>query len=195
MGVYIKIPYMNVSIGIGRKNSPISVVIISVFLIILGVLFVVLIGNEVNRMANWVETTAVIKNIIPTRQGDSIRYEVFVDYSYNGKDYLDQALNSYESSMYVGQIILIRVNPKAPGQFTYGNMGFYNTFMIVGRCLIGFGCGLPICFFGYRYYKKKKQNNNTPDDKNTPNNNEKPKKKLFKKEQAPKDDNLPDYFK
>ena len=86
-------------------------------------IFIAVLGNKFKR--NAVEVNAVISEIESYRDSDGeISHNVYVSYSYNGRDYKDIELNEYGSNMYEGKEILIMIDPDSPRSLRT-NLGIY----------------------------------------------------------------------
>ena len=148
---------MTISIGTGQKNSIRDIIIVSLAMIVFGIIFIVINANQLNKTSGWDETSGTIVEIVsnPSPSGN-IDHDVYVDYYYKEQYFEHRLLNSYESTMYVGKIVTLRVNPTDPNQFIYGEQGFFTAFFAIGGSLIGLGVLIPSIAIPYKLYKKKK---------------------------------------
>jgi len=109
---------------------------------LIGIIFLVvsiIIGlTDAKFKENADEVTAVISRIEGYRDIDGDRnYDVFVDYSYGGRNFQDMPLNMYTSSMYEGKEIEILVDRNNPEKISAGS----NVITIVFFCI---GVGMMV---------------------------------------------------
>ena len=150
---------MSISIGTNRENRIRDIIIVFAVIVIFGVLLIVLNSLNMNKAANWVSLKAEIVDLVPRKAGTTTSYDVFVKYSYGGKEYPYQLLNTYEISMQIHKIIDIKVNPSEPTEIIYASVGFSNTLYIIGGCLIGIGVLVPSIWIPIKIHKKRIKNN------------------------------------
>lgn len=118
-------------------------------------IFIAVLGNKFKR--NAVEVNAVISEIESWRDSDGeISHNVYVSYSYNGREYKDVELNEYGSNMYEGKEILIMIDPDSPRSLRT-NLGIYlgpAIFMLVGGVFACIGI-IPLIRIGRKSVAKK----------------------------------------
>lgn len=112
---------------------------------------------------NYVETSAKIVRIDetlsptydPAEPLNDAAYEhtVFVEYSFDGKNFSEVEYPRYDSSMKEGDTVVLFVNPEDPSEFMSDPSGDFG-FIIAGIVIILIGAG----GLGYTIFKKKKEN-------------------------------------
>lgn len=103
-----------------KKNKTITI-LIWVFTIIGALMFsagIAMIIHGKNVEENWDTATATVCRIDSEEDSDGdIDYTVYVDYTYGGQTFYGKRLNSYSSSMRIGNSVPIYVNPENPSEF------------------------------------------------------------------------------
>ena len=82
---------------------------------------------------------------------DDYEHTVFVDYSYDGKEYKNCEYGNYSSSMKEGDKVVIYLNPDDPAEFRSDDSGNF-VFVIIGIVIIAIG----VIGIGYNIYQKKR---------------------------------------
>ena len=103
------------------------------------------------------EIQAEITDILKYRDSrGKNRYEVYVDYIYDGKSYRNIRLNSYSGGMYEGKEIAILCDPENPEHIEIldGKMVFGIVVGIMGGALL-VGAAIPVIVTGRRTARKK----------------------------------------
>lgn len=129
--------------------------IIGLFLLIGGIFWTI---SGLKFKKNAVSIPAVITDIESYRDSDGdTHHNVYVSYSYEGKQYDDIPLSEYSSSMYIGKEISLLCDPDHPGR-VQTNFGIYfgsGMLLFMGTVffLVGF---IPLtCSFTGKTRKKK----------------------------------------
>lgn len=119
-----------------------------------------LIMNSVNSDEGKIFTDAKISSIdshIDAR--GNIKYDVYVEFEYKGKEYKNIVLPTYEDSMYEGMSVGIRFNPDEPEKiaYTYGDGNSSNPIgIILAGVAVILGVGVSIVFSRNKSNKAKK---------------------------------------
>lgn len=149
--------------SISKMTTTTSIIMFSVVLVI-GIAFSAL-AIKLNTQKipdNYVETKAEItkikEDLLPgfddsddATDAEKYEYQVFVKYSYNDKEYKNKEYGNYDSSMKVGDKVLVYINPDNPSEFISDPSGNFIT-IIIGVVIVLIGCG----GIGYNIYKKKR---------------------------------------
>ena len=146
-----------------KKNKGLRVieVIISLLGLICFIIGVVLLINTIsfNNKSEVIEVNidAVEKNVVLDNDGnETISYEIYVSYNYNGKNYDHVLLSGVNESREVGSLMKVRVNKSYPEDIRYMTSTTFLTIllMVAGLAFFaGFGyiyIGTVISFNNYK---------------------------------------------
>ena len=86
------------------------------------------------------EITAKIVDIDVEGIGDNRSYYVYLNYSFNGKNYNNVCLGEYNSTMYIGKEITILCNPEQPDNITTSSGSYFPgiVMMVIGVVFVSF---------------------------------------------------------
>lgn len=121
-----------------KKINHIPQLIAFLFMILFGVGFMALSLFVLNQKVpeNYVKVNAEISYINEYLEFDELRYDVYINYTYNEQDYLNKEYNKYNSSMKAGDIVEIYVNPDNPEEFATDNSGDFIFAILSGAIIL-----------------------------------------------------------
>lgn len=101
-----------------------------------------------------INITGTIVDIESYRDSDGDRhYTAYVDYEYEGQEYLDVRLSYYSSSMDVGDVISLKIDPEKPGRVKAKNESLF-------ACIMLGVLGIAFSLFGFIPLIKNLRNGN-----------------------------------
>lgn len=143
-----------------KKDKAVNLVfyifaVIGIIFVIAGIVSLV---KSVQFKKTAVNVDAVISDIEAYRDSDGdMNHRVFINYSYNGKQYEGISLGEYSSSMYEGKEIAILLDPKNPVKVATNSGIIFMCAMFIGMgsifALVGI---IPLIVMARKKVQKKK---------------------------------------
>lgn len=126
---------------------------IGVISILFGLLFL---GNTIRISMNSVSVTATISSIQTTYSDGDTRYKAYVDFEYDGETYTDIPLSHWDSGMYEGKEITLKINPENPTETSGGEWIVVLFFVLFGAIFLFASFQVGDSSFGSFGHKKSK---------------------------------------